>query len=111
MENIEMARQARDALLSKKGAEVVILDVRNISPVTDYYVIASGITAPQVKAMANAVTRQFKDAGIRQFRRSGIPDDGWVVLDYFDVVIHVFMQEVRDYYAIEELWAEAPHVS
>lgn len=111
MESLEMARLAKEALLSKKGAGVVILDVRRSSPVTDYYVIASGTTAPQLKAMANAVNRSFKDVGGGHSRQSGVPDDGWVVLDCADVVIHIFLQEVRDYYAIEELWAEDPRVS
>lgn len=110
MENIDMARQAREALASKKAAGILILDVRAISPVTDYYVIASGTTAPQLKAMSNAVHRQFKDAGVHHFRRSGMPEDGWLVLDYVDVVIHIFLQEVRDYYAIEDLWADAPQI-
>lgn len=111
MESIDMAREAREALLSKKGARVIILDVRKISPVTDYYVIASGVTAPQLKAMANAVHRHFKELGVHYFRQSGVPDDGWVVLDFVDVVIHMFLQEVREYYAIEELWTDAPLVS
>jgi ribosome-associated protein len=111
MESIHMAREAREALLSKKGTGVVILDVRKISPVTDYYVIASGVTAPQLKAMSSAVHRHLKESGVRFFRQSGMPDDGWVVLDFVDVVIHMFLQEIRDYYAIEELWADAPQVS
>ncbi len=110
MESMDMARHAKEALLSKKAAGLLILDVRTISPVTDYYVIASGATAPQLKAMANAVHREFKNAGVHHFRRSGMPEDGWVVLDYVDVVIHIFLQEVRDYYAIEELWADAPQI-
>ncbi len=110
MESLDMARHAREALLSKKASGVLVLDVRKISPVTDYYVLASGATAPQLKAMANAVHRQFKDAGTHHFRRSGMPEDGWMVLDYVDVVIHIFLKEVREYYAIEELWADAPHV-
>lgn len=111
MESIDMVQQAREALLSKKGAEIVVLDVRHLSPVTDFYIIASGATAPQLKAMTSAVTRQFKEAGVHHFRKSGVPDDGWVVLDYVDVVIHIFLQEVRDYYAIEELWADAPRMN
>lgn len=110
MESLDMARQAREALLSKKATGVLILNVSSISPVTDYYVIASGATAPQLKAMGNAIHRQLKDAGVHYFRRSGMPEDGWMVLDYVDVVIHMFLKEVRDYYAIEELWADAPQV-
>jgi ribosome-associated protein len=111
MESIDMVHQAREALVSKKGSEIVVLDVRELSPVTDFYIIASGATAPQLKAMTSAVNRQFKEAGVHHFRKSGVPDDGWVVLDYVDVVIHIFLQDVRDYYAIEELWADAPRMN
>ena len=111
MESIDMVHQAREALLSKKGAGIVVLDVRELSPVTDFFMIASGMTAPQLKAMSGAVSRQLKEAGVHFFRKSGVPDDGWIVLDYVDVVIHIFLQEVRDYYAIEELWVDAPRVS
>lgn len=101
----------REALLSKKGADVTIIDVRGLSPITDYYVIASGATAAQLKAMATAVVDSLKQTGQPMHRRSGVPDDGWVVVDCFDVVIHIFQQELREYYAIEELWADAPRVT
>jgi ribosome-associated protein len=111
MESIDMVHQVREALLSKKGEGIVVLDVRNLSPVTDYYVVVSGVSAPQLKAMSNAVQRQLRDAGVHHSRKSGAPDDGWVVLDYLDVVIHIFLNELREYYSIEELWAGAPRVS
>ena len=110
MDSIDLARRAREALLSKKAANVTIVNVGSTSPVADYYVIASGDTGPQLKAMMNAVQMDLKHDGTMCYRRSGVPDDGWVVLDYFDVVIHIFLKELRDYYAIEELWAGAPQV-
>lgn len=110
MESLDIAQRAKEALLSKKGSDVRIVDVRGRSPVTDFYVIAGGATAPQLKAMANAVVLSLKDAGVPCYRRSGAPEDGWMVLDYLDTVIHMFQAEMRDYYAIEALWADAPRV-
>jgi ribosome-associated protein len=111
MDSVRLAELAREAVLSKKASDVVIFDVRATSPVTDYYVVASGMTAPQLKAMAGAVMAALKEAGEPPCRRSGAPDDGWMVLDCIDVVIHIFLRELREYYAIEELWAESPRVA
>ncbi|MEI6149457.1 MAG: ribosome silencing factor [bacterium] len=110
MESLDLVRLIREAVLSKKGTDVVVIDVRGLSPITDYYVIASGATAPQLKAMSGAVAKGLKEAGEPPCRRSGEPDDGWIVLDCFDVVIHMFEQSLREYYAIEELWAGSPRL-
>lgn len=111
MESLELMRNAREALLSKKAANVMVFDVRKTSPVTDYYMVASGSTGAQLKAMVTAVTKDLKQAGAAAPRVSGVPDDGWMVIDLFDVVIHVFQDEVRNYYSIEELWADCPQVN
>lgn len=105
MEPLEIARKARDVLLSKKGEETLIFDIRGVSQVTDYYVITSGLTSPQLKAMMNGIQKELKQSDVNCHHRSGVPEDGWIVLDYLDVVIHIFQKELRDYYAIEELWA------
>jgi ribosome-associated protein len=111
MESLETVTKVREALESKKGRDILVFDVRATSPVTDYYVIASGATAPQLKAMATAVTRALKGEGAGWHRQSGAPEDGWIVVDYVDVVIHIFLDETRRYYAIEELWAGVPRLT
>jgi ribosome-associated protein len=111
MESLELVGRIREALLSKKGTDLVVIDVRGLSPITDYYVIVSGATAPQLKALSSAVLKDLKEAGEPPCRRSGEPDDGWMVVDCFDVVIHIFEKSLREYYAIEELWASAPRVA
>lgn len=110
MDSLDLMRRAREALLSKKASDILVFDVRKTSPVTDYYVIASGATAAQLKAMTTAVTKDLAAAGLNRPRVSGVPEDGWMVLDLFDVVIHIFQNEVREYYSIEELWADCPRV-
>ena len=110
MESIELARRVREALWSKKGDKVLIFDVRGKSSITDYYVIASGATGPQLKAMTTAIVKDLKEAGEPLCRRSGLPEDGWIVVDCIDVVIHILLQELRDYYAIEDLWADSSQV-
>jgi ribosome-associated protein len=94
-------------LEARKGENLIVLDVRAFSTLADYMVLVSGSSAPHLKALANEVIRALKDEGVYCYRKSGLPDDGWLVLDYVDVVIHIFRTDLRSYYALEELWADA----
>jgi ribosome-associated protein len=107
---LDDARVAREALEAKKGSDIVLLDVRGISSITDFVLIASGNSGPQLKAMTTAVQQALKAKGSPPYRRSGSSDSGWMVLDYFDLVIHMFSPEAREYYAVEELWEPAPRL-
>ncbi len=79
---------------------------------TDTYVIVSGSSPPQLKAMANEVLRSVKDrCGLGCYRKAGASESGWMVLDYVDVIIHIFLAETRRYYAIEALWEHRPETS
>ena len=88
----------------------MILDVRNLSSVTDYYLICSGNSAPHLRALAEDVDVTLKHEGFACFRKSGTPDSGWMVVDYVDVVVHVFSAETRAYYDLERLWKDAKRV-
>ncbi|OVE74061.1 ribosome silencing factor [bacterium B17] len=107
---LDTALKAAAIMVDKKAKDPVLLDVREISGVTDYYLIVSGSSAPHLKAMFMEVQRVLKQEGLYCFRRSGESDAGWMVIDYFDFVIHIFLEETREYYGIEELWAQAPKV-
>ena len=106
----DIAMRARGLLLDKKGRNAIVFDVRGASSITDYVVIASGATPPQLKAMTNELKHGLKETGVPLYRQSGQSDDGWVVMDYVDVVIHVFLDELRAYYDIEDLWSALPRV-
>ena len=96
-------------LLDEKKAEsITVIDVRERSSVTDFYVIATGLSVPHLKAMFNDLQVDLKAAGAHCHRRSGEAEGGWVVLDYVDVIIHLFLPEQRQYYALESLWAIPP---
>lgn len=98
------------ALDDKKGVQPVILDVQKLSNVTDFFVIVHGNSAPHLKALAEEVHLQLKKTGIGNPRKSGTPESGWIVMDFVDVVVHVFSAETRDYYALEELWSDAERI-
>ena len=89
--------------------DVAVLDLRNLSPVTDFFVLATGTSARQMRAVADHVTEAGRDLGDRPFGREGY-DTGWVLIDYVDVVVHVFTGESRSYYDLELLWGDAPRV-
>jgi ribosome-associated protein len=103
---LQLARSARKALDELKGEKIRTMDVRRRSPVTDYYVIATGTSAPHLKALYNGVDAAMKEKGVHCYRKAGIPEGGWMVLDYVDVIVHVFTKEAREYYALETLWGK-----
>ena len=106
----DFARLAARAASSKQGEDVVILDVRELITITDYFVICAGSSDRQVKSIADEVVDQLKKDGTRPVRREGEAGSRWVLLDFVDFVVHVFHQEERDFYRLESLWADAPLV-
>lgn len=107
----ELALLATEAASDKKGEDIVALDVSNLLVVTEYFVIATGRTNTQVRAIVDEVERQLREkAGEKPMGREGVGEDTWVLLDYGDVVVHVFQPAERDFYRLERLWADAPRL-
>lgn len=106
-----MVRLAKQALEDKKGLDIVILDVRKVSSVTDYYVLATGTSPPHLKAMADELHRVLKKAGQKAFRKAGTPESEWLAADYVDLVVHILSPQAREYYGLETLWNDAPRVA
>ena len=96
----------KKALEDRKGEDVKIYDVRGMSQLADFFVVATGSAAPHLKALVAETQSAMKAAGVRSFRTSGDPESGWIVVDYIDVVVHVFSPEARAYYALERLWTK-----
>jgi ribosome-associated protein len=88
-----------------------VLDVRGISTFTDFFVICSATSEPQLKAIANEIqTRLKEDHGVRAVAMDGFPASQWIVLDYLQVVVHIFHRDKRAFYSLEDLWGDAPRV-
>jgi ribosome-associated protein len=109
-ESRRAAVAAARAAASKQGRDVVVLDVRDLIVITDYFVIASGSSDRQVRTMAEEIERAVKAEGLRPVRREGEREGRWVLLDFVDFVAHVFLDGDREYYGLERLWADAPPV-
>jgi ribosome-associated protein len=104
-----IAARASDA---KQGRDVLVLDVGAVLVIAEYFVITSGGNARQVRTIAEEVEKQIAEAGgPRPKRIEGLQDLRWVLMDYGDLVVHVFLQETRDFYELERLWGDVPRVS
>ena len=107
-EALALARRAADLLVDRKATDVVLIDVRGISSYADYFVIASGDSERGVIATAEHVRETLKAEGHRTIGTEGFDTGHWVLLDFGEVVVHVFFTEVRAFYDLDGLWADAP---
>ena len=106
----ELLQAAAIAAASKKAIDMVGLDLSGLDGVADYFLICSGSSEPQVKAIADAVEDQLRERGAKPWHVEGREFRHWVLLDFVDVVVHVFGTEERAYYSLERLWSDAPKV-
>ena len=111
MEGHELALACAKALSDKKAHDIVILDVHDQTVVCSYFVIASGHSTTQVRALGDAVEEKLeKDAGLFPVRKEGLREGRWGVIDYGDVIVHIFNEESRLYYYLERLWDSGRNV-
>jgi ribosome-associated protein len=107
---IEAARAAAAAIDDKNGEDILLLDLSSLLVVTDVFVVASGTSNRHVRTLVDEAEEALKVIGRRPLRREGVDHGEWVLLDYGDVVIHVFDRPTRAYYELERLWADAPMI-
>jgi ribosome-associated protein len=111
MESKKLALLCRELADNKKAEDIVVLDVRKVSSVTDYFVIASGTSQPHLRAIVEEISSRLRDDhDVRPTRAEGTAGRNWVVLDYFDVIVHVMHSETRKHYDLEGLWGDAKSV-
>ena len=106
MTSLETAKVAVKALDSKKALDIKVIKIQDISAIADYFVIATGTSSTHVKALADEVEAQLDEAGISVSHVEGYRSNFWILLDYVDVVVHVFSDEAREYYDLERLWQD-----
>jgi ribosome-associated protein len=106
----ELALEIAELIDDKKGEDIVVLDLRGKSSLTDFFIIATGLNDRNTSAIANHVEHSLEDKGIEIHHKEGHRGGEWVILDYIDVIVHVFNAEKRAYYNIEEIWADAERI-
>jgi len=102
--------KAVQAVLDKKGADVVVLDLRDTPAFTDFFVLCSGNSQRQVKAIADAVEEALRAAKLRPAHIEGYDRADWVLMDYFSFIVHIFTPQTRSFYALERLWGDAERI-
>ena len=104
----ELAHLIARIAYAKKGFDIKILNLQGISSVCDYFVIVSGSADVQVKAIARAVDDELREEGYKPYHTEGMNEGNWILIDYIDVVVHVFYEPTRQFYSLEKLWGDAP---
>lgn len=107
---LTMAHDIVDVATDRKANDVTLIDLRAVTTLADYFVIATGTSARQIGAISRAVEDAMEERGLRLFTREGQPADGWILLDYGQIVVHVFGPEQRAYYDLERRWRDASTV-
>jgi len=103
-----LANNISELIFNKKGYDVKILDLRDIVSFADYFIICSADSDTQVKAIADEIDKSLRDEGLKCWHKEGYRALSWVLLDYVDVVVHIFKKEIREFYNLERLWGDAP---
>ena len=111
MDSKKLALLCRELADNRKGEDLLVLDVRKISSITDYFVIASGTSEPHLRAISEEILDTLREEhGISPSTMDGTVTGGWMVLDFFDVIVHIMRAEMRQLYDLETLWGDAPRV-
>jgi ribosome-associated protein len=111
MDAKKLALECRELADNRKAEDIVVLDVADVSSIADYFVIASGTSEPHLRAISDEITEKLRDQhGVKPRAVDGTLQAGWLVLDYFDVIVHVMRADVRQHYDLESLWGDAPRV-
>lgn len=103
-----LARAAAELALERIGRDVLVLDLRGSSPFTDFFVVATAGSSNHARALAETLTEALAEKGERLHHVEGLEHGQWVLLDYVDVVVHIFQGEIRQFYGLERLWGDAP---
>lgn len=103
----ELALLIADAISETPAANTLVLDVHAVSPLADFFVICSGENERQLRAISRVVLEDLSKEGVRPKRTEGTPDGGWILIDFGDVIVHIFQNEQRAFYRLEDLWSEA----
>jgi ribosome-associated protein len=110
LEAIEVARKAVEAASGKQSSDIVLLDARSVCSFADYFVICAGDTERQIRAIYDEIEHSLKREGILPHHHEGTIGSGWLLLDYGDIIVHIFNAAEREYYRLDELWSESKPV-
>ena len=111
MNDLEMLQIAVKTLDNKKGQDIKVIKIDDVSAIANYFVLATGTSSSQVKTLADETEQKLKEAGVLPRRTENYRGADWVVLDYIDVVVHIFYKETREFYDLERLWQDGEEIA
>ncbi len=111
MTAIEKVHAVASMLNNKKAKDITAIEIKDLTSLGDYFIIASGSSSTQVKALCDAVEDGMTSLGFEPLRTEGYQSGMWVVLDYTEIIVHLFYEQTREFYSLERLWADAPKVT
>lgn len=111
MDSKELLKIVYNALEDKKGHDIRIIDIKEVSSMGDYFVIADGSNRNQVQALCDNVEEFMHKAGAKLKNREGYANGGWILLDYYDIIVHIFVEEERSFYDLEHIWRDGNLIS
>ena len=103
----DLARRVAEIASDALATDILVLDIREHTTIADCFVIASADNTRQLRAMGESIARELREEGVRPQRREGVAETGWLVIDYSSVIVHLFTEEQRSHYRLEELWVDA----
>lgn len=110
MTTLQQAKETAKILSDKKGLDIKVIEISDVSVIADYMVIATGNSSTHVKALADEIEEQLDDMGISVSHVEGYRSNSWILLDYIDIIVHVFSNEAREYYDLERLWEDGTDI-
>ncbi len=110
MDSLEKALFCAETANDNKAIDLVMLELKNETALADYFIICNGTSDRHIKAMAENIEHKLKEKGIKALGKEGMQESKWILLDYDDVIIHIFQKEERDFYDLERLWDECPRI-
>ena len=110
MNTRELVKQAVQALDDKKAGDIRVIDVHEVTSMTDYLIIADGKNKNQVQALCDNVQEFMQNAGAPMKNREGYSNGGWILLDYYDIIVHIFSEEERSFYDLEHIWRDGNYI-
>lgn len=108
--DLEIIKEVITFLDDRKAEEIVALDLREHANIADYFIIATGANKPHLKALYDGLQKLFKTVGFKGYHKEGVPDSGWMIMDYNGIMVHIFERELREFYDLEKLWKDAPSI-
>lgn len=107
---LDLTKKIATILDGKKAQDLAVLSVKGISPIADYFIIATGTSSTHINALADYVEKGMREEGVTLRHKEGKLQGGWLLLDFRDIVVHIFSDDLRKYYSLERIWSDAPRI-